>query len=41
MEDWSPNWHLSIAVSERSRLLSFDDFLYTLVREPPAISSRD
>jgi|SRR5580658_7985439 hypothetical protein len=26
MEDWSSNWHLQIAVSDGSGLLSFDDF---------------
>jgi len=41
MEDWPPNWHLSITVGERSRLFSFDDFLYVLVRELSAISLRD
>jgi hypothetical protein len=38
MEDWSPNWHLSIAVGERPSLFSFDDFLYTLVQKLSGIS---
>jgi len=41
MEDWSPNWHLSIAVGEQSRFVSFNDSLYTLVRELSATSLRD
>jgi hypothetical protein len=41
MEDWSPTWHLSIAVGEQSRFFSFNDFFYSLVGEPSATSMRD
>lgn len=41
VEDWSPDWHLLIAVGERGRLFSFDDFLYPLVGELSAISLRN
>src|ERR1039458_9338647 len=41
MEDWSPNWHLSITLGEQSGSLPFNDFLYALVRKLSATSSRD
>lgn len=41
MEDWSPNWHLSIAVRQRSRLFSLNDVLYPPERERSAIPMRN
>jgi hypothetical protein len=41
MKDWAPNWHLSIAMGGQSRVGSFNDFSYPLVRELSATSSRD